>query len=136
MAAQTLLRYGYLLGVPRYLEAAEACLRAGWRVIEKYPEGHCSMLLALEEWQTPPQIVILRGTVESMSVWQQALARIYSPHVMVIAVPGDAVDLPEALASKAVASQPVAYLCRGSVCSAPLATLESLSAALAEGSRG
>jgi uncharacterized protein len=132
VAAQTLLRYGYLLGEPRYLIAAEACLRAGWRVLEKYPEGHCSMLLALEEWLTPPQIVILRGSGEAMAVWQQALARIYNPHCLVLAVPSDAIDLPEALLSKPAGGQLIAYVCRGSVCSAPLTTLASLAASLAE----
>jgi uncharacterized protein len=130
VAAQTLLRYGYLLGEPRYLLAAEACLRAGWRALEKYPEGHCSMLLALEEWLTPPQIVILRGSHEAMAVWQQALARVYNPHCLVFAVAADATDLPEAIRSKPAAGQLIAYLCRGSVCSAPLGTLESLAAAL------
>ena len=133
VAAQTLLRYGYLLGEPRYLIAAEACLRAGWRVVEKYPEGHCSMLLALEEWLTPPPIVILRGPSEAMVDWQQALARIFSPHTLVLAVPSDATNLPAALQSKtAGGDRPVAYLCRGSVCSAPLATLASLATALAD----
>jgi hypothetical protein len=133
VAAQTLLRYGYLLGEPRYLIAAEACLRAGWRVVEKYPEGHCSMLLALEEWLTPPPIVILRGPSEAMVDWQQALARIFSPHTLVLAVPSDATSLPAALQSKtAGGDRPVAYLCRGSVCSAPLATLASLATALAD----
>ena len=133
VAAQTLLRYGYLLGEPRYLIAAEACLRAGWRVVEKYPEGHCSMLLALEEWLTPPPIVILRGPSEAMVDWQQALARIFSPHTLVLAVPSDATSVPAALQSKtAGGDRPVAYLCRGSVCSAPLATLASLATALAD----
>jgi hypothetical protein len=131
VAAQTLLRYGYLLGESRYLVAAEACLRAGWRVLEKYPEGHCSMLLALEEWLTPPQLVILRGPGDAMAGWQQALARLYNPHCLVIAVSTGATDLPEALQSKAGAEHPIAYVCRGSVCSAPITTLESLVAALA-----
>jgi hypothetical protein len=134
VAAQTLLRYGYLLGEPRYLVAAEACLRAGWQVLEKYPEGHCSMLLALEEWLRPPQIVILRGPVAAMAAWQQALAGVYSPHTLVLAVPADARDLPEALHSKPATAHLVAYLCRGSVCSQPLTTLEALAAALAEAS--
>ena len=134
VAAQTLLRYGYLLGEPRYLDAAEACLRAGWRVIEKYPEGHCSMLLALEEWLRPPQIVILRGSSAAMASWQQALARLYHPHCLVIGVPSDATGLPEALRTKPAAEQLIAYVCRGSVCSAPLTTLESLAAAIAEAS--
>jgi len=132
VAAQTLLRYGYLLGESRYLIAAEACLRAGWRVLEKYPEGHCSMLLALEEWLKPPQIVILRGSSAAMAVWQDALARRYDPHCLVFAVAANATDLPEAISSKAAADQLIAYVCRGSVCSAPLTTLESLAAAIAE----
>ena len=78
--------------------------------------------------------MILRGQAGAMSPWQRALARIYNPHVLVLAVPSDASGLPQALASKSASNQTIAYLCRGSVCSAPLMTLESLGAALAEGS--
>ena len=61
IAARGLLRLGYLLGEPRYLQAAERTLRAAWPAVQKYPEAHASMLFALEDYLRPPQIVILRG---------------------------------------------------------------------------
>src|SRR6185312_14788475 len=61
VAAFALQRMGYLLGEPRYLEAAEGVVRAGWAVMEKYPQGHTSLLIALEELLHPPETVVLRG---------------------------------------------------------------------------
>jgi hypothetical protein len=50
----------------------------------------------------------------------------------VLAVPDTIADaeLPPVLALKRPGPTPVAYLCRGSVCSAPLTSLEALAAAL------
>ena len=45
---------------------------------------------------------------------------------MVLAVPTDATDLPAALADKRSQAGTVAYVCRGTTCSAPLASLGEL----------
>ncbi len=129
VAAYVLQRFGHLLGEPRYLAAAEGTLRAAWGDLSKYPQSHATLLTALEELLHPPQIVIIRGNEAAMTQWQEELARIYAPRRIVLAVPEDALNLPAALADKAAAKTVVAYLCTGSVCSAPL---DSLSALLAE----
>jgi uncharacterized protein YyaL (SSP411 family) len=126
IAARALLRLGYLLGEPRYLQAAERTLRAAWAALHKYPESHASMLLALEDYLSPPQIVILRGTVQAMQPWQRELNAVFAPRRWTVAVPADATGLPPALASKPAADGPLAYLCRGSQCSAPLHSLSAL----------
>jgi uncharacterized protein len=126
IAARALLRLGYLLGEPRYLVAAERTLRAAWAALHKYPESHASMLLALEDYLSPPQIVILRGTAQAMQPWQRELNAVFAPRRWTIAVPADATGLPPALASKPAAGGPLAYLCRGSQCSAPLHSLSAL----------
>jgi uncharacterized protein YyaL (SSP411 family) len=126
IAASVLLRLGHLLAEPRYLAAAERTLRAAWPVITQYPTGHVSLLGALEELLTPPEIVVLRGEARTIEGWRLALAKNYAPHRIVLAIPADAADLPSALADKTPRAGPVAYLCRGSTCLAPLDSLDAL----------
>ena len=130
VAARVLLRLGYLLAEPRYIAAAERTLRAAWPALQRYPQAHLSLLGALEELLTPPEIVILRGEARTIGDWQRTLARVYAPHRLVLAIPADAPGLPEALADKTARAGPVAYLCRGSTCSAPLDSLAALTDAL------
>ena len=130
IAAFVLQRMGHLLGEPRYLAAAERTLQAAWPVLEKYPQGHTTLLLALEETLNPPETVILRGAAATVETWRRDLARVYAPRRLVLAVPADATDLPPALADKPVREVAVAYVCQGSVCSAPLDSFSALAAHL------
>ena len=135
VAALALQRYGYLLGEPRYLAAAERCLRAAASQLARDSLQHATLLGALEEYLQPPEIVILRGAAGDIEPWRRQLAKLYAPRRVVLAVPDDAEGLPPAIAAKpAVAERVSAYVCRGSVCSAPLHTLQLLSADLAGGS--
>ncbi|HEY1889385.1 MAG TPA: thioredoxin domain-containing protein [Steroidobacteraceae bacterium] len=130
VAAFALQRMGYILGETRYLEAAQQTVRAGWTVMERYPQGHTSLLIALEELLHPPEIVVLRGDRETIESWRGELARLYSPRRMVLAVPADATDLPAAIAEKAPRGPAVAYICRGNVCGEPLSSFAELTASL------
>ena len=105
-------------------------LQAAWPVLEKYPQGHTTLLLALEETLNPPETVILRGAAATVETWRRDLARVYAPRRLVLAVPADATDLPPALADKPVREVAVAYVCQGSVCSAPLDSFSALAAHL------
>ena len=126
IAAFVLQRMGHLLGEPRYLAAAERTLQAAWPVLEKYPQGHTTLAIALEEALHPPEIVILRGDAATLETWRRDLGKLYAPRRAVIAVPADATDLPAALADKTVRETTVAYVCQGSVCSAPLESFSAL----------
>jgi uncharacterized protein len=126
IAAQALTRLGLLLGNTRYLDAAAGTLRATWRALEQHPHAHATMLVALEEHLDPPQIVIIRGAGNEISQWQEALNRIYAPRRLVFAIPADAKDLPREIADKPPQADVVAYVCRGTVCSAPLRSLPAL----------
>ena len=130
VAAFALQRMGYLLGEGRYLEAAERTIRAGWPVMERYPQGHTSLLMALEEMLSPPEIVVLRGDPETIERWRRELAKLYSPRRMVLAVPADTPDLPAAIAEKTPRGAAVAYVCRGNVCGEPIASFPELIEAL------
>ena len=130
VAARLLLRLGYLLAEPRYLDAAERTLRAGWSLLERYPHAHTSLLMALDELTEPPTIVVLRGADDDLGVWRAELDKLYDPRRMVVAIPSDARDLPAALESKTAGDGTIAYICRGTTCSAPLGTLGELVRAL------
>ncbi|MGB8692548.1 MAG: thioredoxin domain-containing protein [Steroidobacteraceae bacterium] len=125
-AAVVLQRLGYLLGEERYLLAAERCLRAAWPAIAQHPQAHATLLQALEEHLQAPEIVILRGPPALMTAWQQQLAAVYAPRRMVLAIAEDAADLPAALLAKVPLPGGTAYLCRGSSCSPPMASLAEL----------
>jgi hypothetical protein len=126
IAAFTLQRLGHLLGEPRYLAAAERTLRAAWPALEKYPLSHVTLVTALEELLQPPEIVILRGEADAIEAWRRELAPMFAPRRMVLAIAADTAGLPAALADKAPRGAAVAYVCRGSVCSAPVESLEAL----------
>ena len=126
LAARALLRLGYLLAEPRYLEAAEDTLRAARAAVERYPHGHGSLLLALDELTEPPAVLVLRGPAADLEVWRGEIDKLFDPRRMIVAVPGDATGLPPALADKKPVADTVAYICRGMTCSAPVRTLGEL----------
>ncbi|MFT3907433.1 MAG: thioredoxin domain-containing protein [Steroidobacteraceae bacterium] len=130
VALDVLLRLGSLLGDARYLDAAEHTLRAAWDALQRYPHGHTTLLNALESYLQQPQIVVLRGPTEIIENWRSQLGRVYAPNRWVLAVPEDALELPEALAVKTSSPQGVAYLCRGTECLPALRSLEELAGAL------
>ena len=130
VAAYVLQRFGHLLGEPRYLAAAERTIRAAWADLPRYPQACATLLTALEELLHPPEIIILRGEEPAIGAWQRELAALYAPRRLVLAVPQDAAQLPPALADKPAHGEAVAYVCRGSVCSAPVESLEALLSAL------
>ncbi|HEX2585190.1 MAG TPA: thioredoxin domain-containing protein, partial [Steroidobacteraceae bacterium] len=126
IAAQALLRLGFLLGNTRYLQAAEKVLIAASPALQRYPSGHTSMLIALSEHLSPPQIIVIRGDAQEASHWQRSLNTIYQPRRMILSIPSDAV-LPESLAvKKPIDSGIVAYICVGETCSEPVRSLEAL----------
>jgi hypothetical protein len=129
VAAFALARLGYLLVEPRYLDAAERTLRAGWVALQEFPHGHCSLLNALDEYLRPPELIILRGDPGETGVWAATIGLAYNPRRMVFAVPRDARDLPAALATKAApdgSNAVLAYVCRGTACDSPVDSLEAL----------
>jgi uncharacterized protein YyaL (SSP411 family) len=150
VAARLLVRLGFLLAEPRYLAAAERTLRSAWPALARYPHGHTTLLMALDELSAPPAIVVLRGAVDELHAWQSELDAVYDPRRLVLGIPADATALPPALASKEPArntaqsqisseppyaagprgdsalSQVSAYVCRGMQCTSPIRILAEL----------
>jgi uncharacterized protein YyaL (SSP411 family) len=133
IAALALARLGWLLGENRYLDAAARALRGGWASLNRAPHAHAAMLTALEEHLHPPQLVILRGEAAEVAAWSRALAPLYAPRRMVLAIPADAGELPAPLAAKAPRAATVAYLCEGPTCSEPIDELGRLVRLLRDG---
>jgi uncharacterized protein YyaL (SSP411 family) len=139
VAAFVLQRMGHLLAQPRYLQAAERILRAGWLGIEKYPHAHTTLLNALDELLNPPETIIIRGDESQITTWAKELHKLYAPRRLVLAVPADAQGLPAALAEKsfpAASRDAIAYVCQGSTCSAPIDSLSGLVSRLRAGVPG
>jgi uncharacterized protein YyaL (SSP411 family) len=132
VAAAVLSRLGYLLGESPYLEAAERTLRAGWPMLEQYPQAHMSLLNALEDFLAPVEVLIIRGDAPQVAHWSAQLGAVYAPTRMIFAIPRDAEALPPALSAKAAVPGTVAYLCRGSTCSAPLTDFDKIARELAQ----
>ena len=131
VAAIALQRLGHLIGEPRYLAAAERALRLFHPALAQSPGGFVSLATVLEEWLTPPQIVILRGDAGAIAEWQRTLATTYRPDTIVIGVPGTFRDLPPALDKPIRAETTInAWLCRGVSCLPPIADRSTLEHAL------
>jgi uncharacterized protein YyaL (SSP411 family) len=127
-AAVTLARLGHLTGEHRFIEAAERTLRVAWSAIVQLPYAHNTLLSALEELLSPPQIIIVRGRPPDIDAWRNACQEGLATRRIVVAIPHDARDLPEALAARRAPEQGVAaYVCRGTQCTAPINSLAELS---------
>jgi uncharacterized protein YyaL (SSP411 family) len=126
VAASVLSRLGYLSGDIRYLDAAERTLKAGWPMLQQYPQAHMSLVNALEDFLAPMQIVILRGDAPEVARWSAALSAVYAPTRMIFAIPRDAGELPTALSAKQARAGTVAYVCTGMTCAAPISGLNEI----------
>ena len=130
LAARALLKLGHLVGEPRYLDAAERTLRAGWDALLDHPHACCEMLLALGEFLDPPAHVVVRfRDAGEASTWRSALeptARSIDAYF----VPADAPGVPGVLAQQQTSSPIAAFLCKGTACDPPLTTLDEFAAAL------
>ena len=136
IAAHALGRLGHLLGERRYLDAAERAVRAAWKAIQRVPHAHTAMLLATEEFIYPPQTTVLRGSPEALASWAARCRRHYAPRRAVFAIPDAVAELPGILAERRSAAGPVAYVCHGHHCDAPITDLGALDEAMREGEVG
>jgi len=124
VAAYALQRLGHLTGELRYLEAAERALRAFKPALDEQASSHTSLCSALEEYLTPPTIVILRGG-DAIAQWQKQLAGRYRPQTMTLALPDSVSGLPTTL-NKPQHGPACAYVCRGTACLPPIDKLDAL----------
>ncbi|MGB5412773.1 MAG: thioredoxin domain-containing protein [Woeseiaceae bacterium] len=88
IAALALHRLGLLQGETRYMDAAERTLRTAWKAMDEYPNGHVSLLTALDEFLQPPEIIKISGPAADVATWHDAAGKLYAPRRLVFAQPG------------------------------------------------
>jgi uncharacterized protein YyaL (SSP411 family) len=132
VAANVLVTLGHLLGEQRYLDAAERTVRAALHSLERYAEGHPTLLRALDALLAPPQIVVVRAPPTAFDAWRTARDAIYDMRRLTFTIPTDAADLRGLLAERTSRGENgTAYVCEGLTCRAPIDTPEALTSALA-----
>ncbi len=122
VALRVLTALGHLLGRPRYLNAVEDVLRAAKPDLDRTPEAYPTLLRALEEFLDPPPLVVLRGD-EHIVEWAFGTARANRRARIFCLGPTAAGSDLERYAMRGNA---VAYICRGTACSAPVTDLKAL----------
>lgn len=127
---KTLLTLGHLIGEQRYLDSAERALNAAMPVLGEYPDAHATMLLALDRSLDPPETVVVRARGADLEPARRALSKEHSPRRSGFVIPSDEVDLPGLLAERTGGREPVAYVCRGTSCLAPVVGLDAIRNAL------
>ena len=132
--ARALNLLGHLLGEPRYLDAASGTLKWARRAMEQYPAGHSTLLAALEDQTTPPELVIVRGPKAELETWLKPVRAGFKPWRHAFGIPyEDAGLIPgylPRLVSHEKQRQTTAYVCRGLSCSLPITSPQELDAAL------
>jgi uncharacterized protein YyaL (SSP411 family) len=131
VAAHSLLLLGHLLGETRYLDAAERTLKGAWQDMQEYPQAHCTLLEALDEYLHPGEIILLRGTGEQLQQWRKRAQERLAPRRYCFSIPADESGLPSLLQEKRAASGTVAYICSGSHCTEPVTEFQRFDTILA-----
>lgn len=115
IAAFALQRLGHLLGETRYLDAAKRTLAFYYPELAQQPASFMSLLMALQEYLAPPQIVVLRGAPEASAVWCRQLLQHYWPGTLILTLEGEFAGLPGAL-SEPLPQDVSARVCQGTKC--------------------
>jgi uncharacterized protein len=115
IAAFTLNRLGYLSGQQKYIDAAENCLKSAWSSINHSPLSHCALLIALSEFLTPANILIIRTRPSDEGDWLSLTRQFYLPFTLIYDIPAN--QTPHvSLNGKVAADKTLAYPCSGKQC--------------------
>ena len=120
LAARALLAFGHLTGNENYVTAADQLLSELVPACGRYPAGACALLEADDDRLNGLELVVIRGHIETIKRWAASLHQDYHPRRLVFAIDSHESGLPTLLASRSALDQPVAYVCQGYHCEAPL----------------
>lgn len=126
VAAQVLLKLGHLLGETRYLDAAERTLKWLGGSIDNYPSAHGSGLIAVEEYLSPGETIIIRGPENEISQWREQADVAFHPQKQIYAIPDSETRLPGILAERKPLDGATAYICSGHQCTSPVTNIKNL----------
>ena len=85
-----------------------------------YPAGASALLEAEDDRLGELEIIVIRGKADTIMQWAAPLHREYHPRRLIFAIDENANNLPTLLATRSIQEEPVAYVCRGFECKAPL----------------
>ena len=141
MAVMSLMRLGTILDRPDLRKKAEQTLKLFEPMLREMPSGFGQMLCGLDFFSRRPVEVVLVGEPEDAAtkkLLKAAYRRLLSNRVIVRTDPEKREDLsrriPLLSGKSTVDGKPTAYVCRDSVCSAPVTTDAQLDALLQESS--
>jgi uncharacterized protein YyaL (SSP411 family) len=120
LAARVLLAFGHLTGNEGYVAAADQLLSELVPACGHYPAGACALLEVDDDRLNGLELVVIRGHIETIKHWAASLHQDYHPRRLVFAIDSHESGLPTLLASRSALDQPVAYVCQGYHCEAPL----------------
>jgi uncharacterized protein len=120
-----LQKLGHILGEPRYLQAVERALKAFDNVINNNPAACATLCHALEEFLTPPTMLIVRGEASKMAAWRDAINKNYYPHHLLFYLDENVSDLPPTL-QREFTKDVNAWMCKGVICSSGVNDLREI----------
>jgi len=126
VAALALLRFGYVLGEPRYLAAAERALRLFVPHMARQPAGFATMAMALNEALRPTRTLILRGAADLLARWKRELSDSIDDNTVLLALDERLRGLPPVLDKPGVGGTVNAYLCEGVICHSAVQNIAEL----------
>ena len=137
MAVMTLMRLGTILDRPELWKKAEQTLKLFEPMLREMPSGFGQMLCGLDFFDRRPVEVVLVGESDdaaTRNLMKAAYRRLPSNRVIVHADPARREDLSRRIPllsdKTAAGGRPTAYVCKDSVCSAPVTTVAQLDALL------
>jgi uncharacterized protein YyaL (SSP411 family) len=135
IAALALQRLGHLLGETRYLDAAGRTLKLFYPALAERPASFVSMLMVLQEYLAPPQIIILRSAPGESATWRGQLLQHFWPSTIILSLEGKFSGLPETLA-KPLQQGVTAWVCQGVKCLPAIIDCSELIAVCQSGETG
>ena len=131
---QVLIALGHLFANPRYLEIAERTLNWAKPAIEQSLPGHVSFVSALQNWLSPPDLILIRGPSTDRELWLDKCRSIYAPDRLAFFIAyEDSKRIPQQLPRLVSPEQQLsstAYICQGLSCSLPITSIDALATAL------
>jgi uncharacterized protein YyaL (SSP411 family) len=129
LAAEALMMAALLTGEPQLFETAEAALRAGAGLAERYPSAIGHLLAVAHSWLTPPREVAIVGD-DSTELLAAFWGR-YRPDAVLARSQGDGPSRVPLLEGRVPhQGEALAYVCQRFVCAAPVGDAEALMAQL------
>ena len=131
VAAESLLRLGWLLGRDDYLALAERILVAFEEVLVQAPVHSPSLVLALQTWHEPPAVVTITGSETGVSRWHDILvSESVRGHIIIPLPSGTDVPAPLVKPNPPEGQEVGAFICTGTTCTSMITDLETVRTSL------